>query len=159
MKASAVTLHAPGGAMDIINALLLIVGGVLAISGLVVAKAPNAKELIDKLMPYQALIGVAMLALGVLNLLRTLGSLFSLIQVTPLQGIAWLGVIAGSILLGFLFGMSQLVQWIPVSGATEQKGREFLAKLAPYQVILGISGIGAALIVLLYRFHLLTPGY
>jgi len=145
--------------MDIINALLLIVGGVLAISGLIVAQAPNAKELIDKLVPYQALIGVAMLVLGVLNLLRTLGSMFNLIDITPLQGIAWLAVIAASILLGFLFGMSQLVKWLPVSPSTERKGRELLQKLGPYQVILGIAGIGAALIVLLYRFHVLAPGH
>src|SRR5512143_2789329 len=37
--------------MDLINILLLIVGGILAISALIVAKKPDAKELIDKLVP------------------------------------------------------------------------------------------------------------
>jgi uncharacterized membrane protein YgdD (TMEM256/DUF423 family) len=144
--------------MDIINALVLIVGGVLAISGLIVAQSPDAKQYIDKLVPYQALIGVAMLVLGILNLLRTLGSMFDLIKVTPLWGIAWLAVIAGSILLGFLFGIQQVVKWIPVAPSTERKAMESLNKLMPYQVILGLAGIAAGLIILLYRFHVLAPG-
>jgi hypothetical protein len=118
--------------MDILNALLLVVGGILAVSGLIVAKQPNAKELIDKLVPYQAIIGVAMLAFGVVNLL------------------------AASILLGFLFGMPQLVKWMPGTGAAEQKGMALMNKLAPYQVILGIGGIGASLIYLAYRVGILN---
>ena len=65
--------------MELINALVLIAGGILAASGLIIAKKPDAKQLIDKLMPYQAIIGVVLLALGILNLLRWIGSVFGLI--------------------------------------------------------------------------------
>jgi hypothetical protein len=142
--------------MDILNALLLVVGGILAVSGLIVAKQPNAKELIDKLVPYQAIIGVAMLAFGVLDLLRTLGILFTWIRVSPLFGVSWLAVLAASILLGFLFGMPQLVKWMPGTGAAEQKGMALMNKLAPYQVILGVGGIAASLIYLAYRIGILS---
>jgi hypothetical protein len=136
--------------MVLINALLLIAGGILAVSGLILAKKPDAKALIDKLVPYRASIGVALLALGTFNLLRSLG--FDLIKLTPLYGLAWLAMIITSILLGFLFGMPQIAKWIPDQGAAEQKGMQLMKQLAPFHVMLGLVGIGSALIVLLYRF-------
>jgi uncharacterized membrane protein YgdD (TMEM256/DUF423 family) len=147
-------------AMDLINALLLIVGGILALSGIIVANQPNAKNVIDKLLPYQAIIGVALLVLGVLNLLRTLGVLFTWIRVSPLYGLSWLAVIVASVLLGFMFGMSQIAKWMPGHAAAEQKGMELIRKLAPYQVIIGLVGLVASLIYLLYRFGILSnTGY
>ena len=141
--------------MDLIDPLLLIVGGILAVSGLIVAKKPDAKALIDKLVPYQAFIGVALLAFGLFGLLRYLGFVFDLIKLAPLYGVAWLAVMITSILLGFMFGMPQIAKWIPGEGAAEQKGLELTKKLAPFQVILGLVGIGSALIMLLYRFRIL----
>jgi hypothetical protein len=141
--------------ISIVSALLLIVGGILALSGVIVAKQPNAKEMIDKLVPYQAMIGVGLLALGVIDLLGTLGILVTWIRVTPLYGLSWLGVIVTSILLGFLFGMSQLSKWMPGTGAAEQKGLELTKKLAPYQITIGAIGVAAALIFLLFRIGIL----
>ncbi len=142
--------------MDYINALLLILGGILAISGLIVAKKPDAKELLDKLMPYQAMIGVALLVVGVLNLLRALGNhLFAVISAIPLYGLGVLAMIVTSIVLGFMFGMPQIAKWMPGNKNAEQKGMELSAKLAPYQVFIGLAGIVAGLVVLLYRFGIL----
>jgi len=141
--------------MDLINPLLLILGGILAVSGLVVAKKPSAKELIDKLMPYQAIIGIALLALGLWNLLRSLAHLADALKAFP--GIVALTVVITSILLGFMFGMPQIAKWMPAQGPAEQKGMELAKQLAPFQVIIGLVGIGAALIWLLYRFNILSP--
>lgn len=141
--------------MDLINPLLLIVGGILAVSGLIVAKRPDAKDLIDKLVPYQAFIGVALLALGLWNLLRSLAHLVDALKSFP--GIVGLTMIITSILLGFMFGMPQIAKWIPGQAAAEQKGMELSQKLAPFQVIIGLVGIGSALIWLLYRFSILSP--
>lgn len=141
--------------MDYINALLLILGGILAISGLIVAKKPDAKELLDKLMPYQAMIGVALLVVGVLNLLSALSHLFATISAVPLYGLGILAMIVTSILLGFMFGMPQIAKWMPGNNNAEQKGMELSAKLAPYQVFIGLAGIVAALVVLLYRLGIL----
>jgi hypothetical protein len=142
--------------MELINALVLIAGGVLAASGLIVAKKPDAKQLIDKLMPYQAIIGVALLVLGVLNLLRWLGNhLLDLLTHFPLFGLTILAMTVTSILLGFMFGMPQIAKWMPGEGQAEQKGMELSKKLAPFQGILGIIGLVAALLMLLYRFGIL----
>jgi uncharacterized membrane protein YkgB len=145
-----------GYRMELINALVLIVGGILAASGLIVAKKPEAKQLIDKLVPYQAIIGVALLVLGVLNLLRWLGTVFSMISHIPLFGLSILTMIATSILLGFLFGMPQIAKWMPGQGGAEQKGMALSQKLAPFQGILGIIGIVAGLLMVLYRFGILS---
>jgi hypothetical protein len=146
--------------MELINALVLIVGGVLAVSGLIVAKKPDAKQLIDKLMPYQAVIGVALLVLGVLNLLRWLTNhLFALISAIPLFGFTILAMIVTSILLGFMFGMPQIAKWMPGTGNAEQKGMELSQKLAPFQTIFGLVGIVAGLLMVLYRFGILGMGY
>jgi len=145
--------------MELINALVLIVGGILAVSGLIVAKKPDAKELIDKLVPYQAIIGIALLALGIVNLVRWLGNhVFTLLSVAPLFGLTVLAMIFTSILLGFMFGMPQIAKWLPGEGGAEQKGMELSKKLAPYQVIIGLIGLASALLMLLYRFSILKIG-
>ena len=41
-----------------LSAIIAILGGILAASSLIIAKKPNAKELIDKLTPYQGWIGL-----------------------------------------------------------------------------------------------------
>jgi hypothetical protein len=139
--------------MDIIAPLLLIVAGILAISGLIVAKKPDAKQLIDKLMPYQAFIGISLLIFGLWNLIRSLSSIFTVIRAVPLLGFAALGVIVCSVLLGFMFGMPQIAKWMP---GAEQKGLELSRKLAPFQVVLGLLGIACSLVWLLYRFSILS---
>lgn len=142
--------------MDLIMPLLLIVGGILAISNLIVSKKPSAKELIDKIVPYQAGIGIALLVFGVYNLLRSLSSIFTVIKMVPLLGISVLAMIICSVLLGFMFGMPQIAKWMPGNAKAEQKGMELSAKLAPFQLIIGLVGIGSTLIFLLYRFGILN---
>jgi hypothetical protein len=141
--------------MELINALVLIAGGLLATSALIVAKKPDAKQLIDKLVPYQAIIGVVMLAFGILNLLRWLGPALKIISHMPLFGLTMLSLCVVSILLGFIFGMPQIAKWMPGNAAAEQKGNALMAKLAPYQTVLGLIGLATGVLVLLYQFHIL----
>jgi uncharacterized membrane protein len=141
--------------MDLINALLLIAAGLLATSALIVSKKPDAKQLLDKLVPYQAIIGVVLLVVGVLNLLRWISPALRLISHAPLYGLTFLALGVSSILLGFLFGMPQIAKWMPSNVAAEQKGNELMAKLAPYQVVLGMIALATGLLTLLYEFHIL----
>ena len=141
----------------LLNIIALLAGGILAASGLIVAKKPNAKELIDKLVPYQAIIGVAMLGLGLIGFLWWLGhGLFGLVGHGSLFGITVLAMTGTSILLGFMFGMPQIAKWMPGDGQAEQKGMALSKQLAPYQGTLGIIGLVAAVLALLYRLHILS---
>src|SRR5215468_594073 len=102
----------------LLNIIALLAGGILAASGFIVAKKPNARELIDKLVPFQVLIGVAMLGLGVVNLLWQLahGFIASLGANASLYALTVFAMIGVSILLGFLFGLPQITKWMQGHG-------------------------------------------
>jgi len=146
--------------MDFIAPILLILGGILAASGVIVAKQPNARQLIDKLVPFQAGIGIALLVIGLYNLLLAFRtpSIFDFIHFAPLFGITLLAMIVSAILLGFLFGMPQIVKWLPANAAA-QKGLAQSNKLASFQVVIGVVGIASSLIFFLYRFSILKVGW
>ena len=141
--------------MDLITPILLILGSILAISGLIIAKKPDAKALIDKLSPYQAAIGVAMLATGIWWVLRWGGYLVDVFKFNAILAAAIWAVIGSSILLGALFGMPQIAKWIPGDSSAEQKALELSQKVAPFQVLLGLIGLVSALVYLLFRFNII----
>ena len=138
-----------------INALLLVLGCLLAISALIVAKKPDAKAALDKLVPFQALIGVGLIVLGIINFIRVLPALTDIFKVNLLSAAAVLTVIGDSVLLGALFGMPQIAKMIPDQKA-EQKAMQISQKVAPYQVVLGLVGLAAVLVYFLYRFKIIS---
>lgn len=140
----------------VVNAIVAILGGILAASAMILARKPDAKQLIDKLTPYQALIGVGMIALGVINFLRILGYLTDVFKVNLMLASALLALLATSVALGGLFGMPQIAKWIPGDSSAEHKALELTRKVAPYQGILGLVAIVASLMTLLYQFKILS---
>lgn len=141
--------------IEVLNAIAVLLGGVLAISGLIIAKKPDAKAMIDKLSPYQALIGVVMVFLGVINFVRILPYLTDVFKVNLLFAAATLAMLGVSVLLGALFGMPQIAKWIPGDSPAEQKAMELAQKVAPFQVLLGLIGIAASFLFLLYRYNVI----
>ena len=141
-----------------VHTLLLIAAGFLALSAFIVAKKPDAKAMIDKLVPFQALIGVGLLAVAFINMLR-MGpiNIFRVFSLLPLFGLAAIGAVFGGIILGFFFGMPQIAKWIPGESNAEVKAVELSKKIAPFQVIFGIAGIVFGLLALLYNLKVLKP--
>jgi hypothetical protein len=135
---------------------LLIAGGLLAASSLILSKKPEAKEMLNTLVPFQAGIGVALLVFGVLNLLRMLGSMMHFFQQAPLYGLAMYGSFFVAILLGFFFGMPLIAKLIPGDSPAEQKASEMAKKVAPFQTILGVLAIGLALLFLVFNLGLIS---
>jgi hypothetical protein len=142
--------------MQLISALLLIAAGILALSGPIVARKPNAQQLINKLVPFQGVIGVTLLVFAVLNLLRSLDVLRGTYGY-PIYAATVLTVIGCSAALGFLFGMPLIAQWIPGNSPAEQKAAEISAKIAGFQLLIGLAGIVAAFLSLLFTLHILPP--
>jgi len=141
--------------MDLITPVLLILGSILALSGLIISKKPDAKAMIDKLTPYQAVIGVAMLATGLWWVIRWGGYLVDAFKFNAILAACIWGVIGVSILLGALFGMPQIAKWIPGDSPAEQKALELAQKVAPFQVVLGLVGLASAFVYLLFRFNII----
>jgi len=133
--------------------IVLILGGILGCAGLIVAKKPDAKELIGKLQPFQAGIGVALLVFGVLNLLDAL-RLLSFVGALPVLVITAFAAVISAIVLGIMFGMPMVAK-LSASGAA--KGEELGKKLAPYQTMVGLVAIGTGLLMLLFVLGILKP--
>ena len=139
--------------------ILLFVCGALAAKDYIIAKKPNAKELIEKIGPYQEWIGVVAFIAGVgatINLLwwvRVGLDYFPLMWVTRLVG----GLLLTA--LGFLLGFALISKYVlSQSEKSAQKGLEYKDKLAKFQVKLGIAGmIVAVLAVIVFFMHTNQP--
>ena len=139
----------------ILIGLLLIVAGILAISGFIISKKPEAKALIDKIVPFQGFIGVALIALGVIFAIGWFGKMDLISKVgdewTLFPFTFYLGTIV-AVLLGFLLGMPLIAKWIPGDSPAEVKAMEMQKKVAGFSTIIGIVGLIFGLLMLYYRF-------
>ncbi|HLY73850.1 MAG TPA: hypothetical protein VKU80_06990 [Planctomycetota bacterium] len=140
--------------MDIVTFAALFILGVVCASNLIIARKPDAKELVAKVAPYQGWIGAVSALWGawwLVNWVLHVGIMMKL----PIIGITWL---ADSLLLlglGILCGIGILKMFIKAPAATE-KFDQTVTKLAPFQGTLGLAGIGVSLwtILDLYVLHL-----
>jgi hypothetical protein len=131
----------------------LLVLGVVAVPSLIIAKRPDAKQMIDKLTPYQGWIGAVSCLWGVWGIISAVLNIGWLSQ-WPIWWISWL---AGSILqasLGLILGIGTLKTFIKNPQA-QQKMDETLTKIQPKQGVLGLAAIGVGIweIVSSILFH------
>ena len=143
--------------MGYLTAFLLIVCGVLAAASWIVSKKPNARQTLDKLVPFQGFLGVALLVIGIINLVRALDVLKYWFKLGALYGITMWSTIVISILLGFLLGMPQIAKWVPGDNPAEQKAMEMQRKLGAYSTVVGFIGIVCGVLLLLYLLEILKP--
>jgi hypothetical protein len=126
--------------MGLINGIWLAILGILGASSLIIARKPDAKELIAKLAPYQGWIGAVSAVCGVFGIISVVLSL-RLLGVVP---ILWITMLADALLLtalGLLLGVGVLKTFIKDEKANT-KLDETITKLSPYQGTLGLVAIG-----------------
>ncbi len=131
---------------------LFILGAVCA-SNFIIARKPNAWELIAKIAPYRGWIGAVSALWGAWWLINWILNL-NVMMHFPVLGITWL---ADSLLLlglGLLCGVGVLKMFIKAPTAGE-KLDQTVSKLAPFQAKLGLAGILVAVwtIVNVYVVH------
>jgi len=130
--------------MGITWGIALIVLGVLSAASLIIAKKPNAADLINKITPFQGWIGIFACLWGIWGIIWAIISIGSL-GLGLFWVIWWLTSMLGSILLavlGFILGYGLITKY--AFGKNEEaktKGDAILAKLAPLQGTLGIVAI------------------
>ena len=125
----------------------LIVLGVVAVPSLIIAKRPDAKELIAKLTPYQGWLGAVSCLWGVWGISSAVLNI-GWLSTWPIWWVSWL---AGSILqaaLGLILGIGTMKTFIKNPQA-QLKMDETLAKLSPKQGMLGVAAIGVGIWVTL----------
>ncbi|WP_270049332.1 hypothetical protein [Ignatzschineria rhizosphaerae] len=114
-----------------IYGILLIILGLLASPLLVLSKKPNAKELLDKVAPYQGFIGVIFLIWGVWGIIASVLSINFLAH-APIWWITGLAVAILEALLGFIMGYGLVTKYVlNKNEAAKAKGEAVLAKIAP----------------------------
>jgi hypothetical protein len=135
--------------MWLVTVLVLLAGGILGAANLIVAKKPNAKELINKLSPYQGAIGIIMLAWGLWDLIHLLRT-FGLLSYMPGWWLVFLVTTVTQLGLGFLLGYG-LIQRYALSKNPQamEKGEQLRARLAAYQGPLGVIAIVLAALFIL----------
>ena len=122
--------------------IILIVVGLLAAYPGIVKTRPDARQILDKITPYQGIIGVVALIWGLLNLLRVL---LHLNMFTMMPAVWFILILASDIvavLLGLILGYGLIAQYVLGNSlSARQRGEDFRAKLLPRQVPLGWAGI------------------
>lgn len=126
--------------MGLISGIWLIVLGILGASSLIIAKKPDAKEIIAKIAPYQGWIGAVSALWGVWGVVRTVLSL-GMLGSAPIAWFTMLAVSVVQLVLGLILGIGVLKTFIKHPEA-QKKMDEALIQLAPQQGAFGLAAIG-----------------
>ena len=129
----------------VIYGLLAAAAGTLASSNVVIEKLPNAKQYLEKMVPYQAIIGVVAMVLSVMKLFDVFSNRYLIFT-----NLIILTCVLSYAVVGFLLGYPMVQQFFANEGEKyKEKTEEFRKKLAPYQVIAGLIAIGTGAYLIL----------
>jgi hypothetical protein len=126
-----------------VNGIWLAVLGILGASSLIIARKPDAKELIAKIAPYQGWIGAVSALWGLWGIIGAVLNLGWLAH-WPIYWATWTVDAVLQFALGLLLGVGTLKTFIKDATA-QQKMDQTIAKLAPYQGTLGLVAIGVGI--------------
>lgn len=121
--------------------ITLILLSIIAVPSLILSKKPNAKELLEKVEPYQGWIGIIFCFWGVWGVITAVLNI-NWLSVAPIW---WATFLVGNIIsavLGFMLGSGLINKmFLSNNDAAKAKAEELRAKIAPKQGKLGIVGI------------------
>lgn len=126
-------------------AAFLFILGMLGAANLIIAKKPDAADIIAKFSPYQGWMGVAGVFYGVYEIIFALG-FTEMLGMGLFPMLLWITYVAAGglqILLGFLLGVGTAKSFIKSPQAVE-KMTQLQAKLAPFQGTLGLIAMATA---------------
>ncbi len=135
-----------------IYGITLAILGILAAPSLLLSKKPNAKELLDKITPYQGWIGLLFCIWGIWGVIQAFLSI-GWLSTWPIW---WITFLLGNLteaVLGFILGYGMISKLIlSKNEQAQQKGEALLAKLAPIQGKLGLAGVFVGIWVIIASF-------
>jgi hypothetical protein len=141
--------------MGLINGLALILLGAFCVPSLIAEKNENAKEVLDKLTPYQGTFGLVVFAWGIWGIISSILHL-SLLGSWPLSWATGLTAnilnAAGGLILGFAMIQQMLLSRLPEEA--QKKAGELREKLIGFQSKIGITALIVGVWVLVYELVL-----
>ena len=132
----------------------LVLLSIIAVPSLVLSKKPNAKELLEKIEPYQGWIGMVFCFWGVWGIISSVLNI-GWLTTAPIW---WVTFLAGNIIsavLGFMLGFGLINKYfLSKNEDAIAKAEELREKIAPKQGKLGLVGIfvGAWMIAASFMF-------
>jgi len=126
--------------VGLFSGIWLAVLGILGAANLIIARKPDAKELIAKLAPSQGWIGAVSALWGVWGIISSVLNIGWMAH-WPIYWFTFLGDSVLQFALGLLLGVGVLKTFIKNPQANE-KMNQTITKLAPYQGTLGLVAIG-----------------
>lgn len=119
----------------------LVLLSIIAVPSLILSRKPNAQELLEKIEPYQAWIGLAFCFWGIWGVVTAILNL-GWLTIAPIW---WATFLSGNIVaavLGFMLGSGLITKlFLSKNDAAKIKANELRAKIAPKQGKLGVVGI------------------
>jgi hypothetical protein len=124
-----------------LGGLITIAGGILAASGFIIKRRPDAQQLIDKLAPYQGSIGMIMFGWGIWETIHAVLGLSLLASHPLIWAFAMLSGVA-DLVVGFLLGFGLITKYaLSKNPAALARGQQLRAKLVGVQASLGALAI------------------
>lgn len=124
-----------------LGGLITIIGGILAASGFIIKRKPNAQEWIDKLAPYQGWIGLVMFGWGVWETIHSVLGV-SMLASHPLTWAFWTASGVADLLVGFLLGFGLITHYALSKNPTAMaRGQQIRSKLMAIQAPLGAFAV------------------
>ncbi len=114
--------------------------GALGASSLIIARKPQAKELLGKLAPYQGWIGAISALWGAWGVIQCVLNM-RILHGHAVWWITWLATSVVLLALGLLLGIGVFKSFIKNPEANVRMDAT-IARIAPWQGVLGIVGIG-----------------
>ena len=134
-----------------LGGLITIVGGILAASGFIIKRNPNAQSLIDKLAPYQGWIGMVMFFWGVWDTLHAVLGV-SLLASHALIWAFWMLSGVADLLVGFLLGFGLITHYaLSKNPQAMAKGQRIRSTLMGIQAPLGLLAIVMGSLYIVFR--------
>lgn len=135
--------------MGYLNGIWLAVLGILAAPNLVIAKKPEAKEILDKMVPYQGWLGAVSAVYGIIQVIRFLGQM-RWFDAAPIGFLTWIVSALLTLALGLLLGIGVIKSFVS-SEEAKAKMDEMITKLATKQGKLGLFGIIVGIWIIVYN--------
>jgi hypothetical protein len=117
--------------------IFLIILGALAVYPAVVQAWPTSRQLLDKLVPYQGIVGIIGLVWGVIWGLHLLAVFGLMMRFAPIILLLSLAAAVVAILLGLLLGYSLIDGVLGKNPQLQQRGETIKTKLLARQASLG----------------------
>jgi hypothetical protein len=132
--------------MGIVDGLVLIVLGALCIPSLVAQKSPNAKALLDKVVPFQGIFGFVVFIWGIWVIIQIILNVGWIGVYFPLGLIFWITILVDgllSLLGGAILGWGLIQQHLlaKLKEGAKATAEASFAKIVAFQPKIGIAAI------------------